>query len=66
MPVSPPQEEPVVQILVGQLVEETNAVVFLDTAEPPKTIVLTREVAYLDMEGATRMQRLPVYQLSML
>lgn len=72
-----------VQTLVVQLVEETNAVVvsgrvlmmpinllirhkFPDTAELPKTIVPTQEVAYLDMEDATQMQRLPEHQLLML
>lgn len=63
---SQPQEELVVQTLVVQLVEETNAVVFPDTAELPKTIVPTQEVAYLDMEDATQMQRLPEHQLLML
>lgn len=39
---------------------------FLDTAELPKTTVPTQEVAYLDMEDATQMQRLPEHQLLML
>lgn len=52
-----------VRMMVAFLLTQSK---FLDTAEIPKNIVPTQEVAYLDMGDATRTQRQPDNQLSML